>query len=74
MTARKEDSTPPPPGGRAAERLREFEEARGLRPPKRQSRTSASDASGSEAPGHNTSGDAEKPRDAEPKPPKPPKP
>lgn len=33
MTKRKEDDTPPRPGGRAAERLRQFEEARGLRKP-----------------------------------------
>jgi hypothetical protein len=32
MTKRKDDSTPAPPGGRAAERLREFERARGLEP------------------------------------------
>ena len=32
MTKRKGDSTPTPPGGRAAERLREFERARGLEP------------------------------------------
>jgi hypothetical protein len=32
MTKNKDDRTPPPPGGRAAERLREFERARGLEP------------------------------------------
>jgi len=32
MTKRKDDSSPTPPGGRAAERLREFERARGLEP------------------------------------------
>jgi hypothetical protein len=32
MTKRKDDSNPAPPGGRAAERLREFERARGLEP------------------------------------------
>lgn len=32
MTKIKDDSTPVPPGGRAAERLREFERARGLEP------------------------------------------
>ena len=32
MTKRKDDSTQAPPGGRAAERLREFERARGLEP------------------------------------------
>jgi hypothetical protein len=31
MTKRKGDQTPPPSGGRAAERLRQFEEARGIR-------------------------------------------
>ena len=33
MTKRKDDNTQPPSGGRAAERLRQFEEARGLRKP-----------------------------------------
>ena len=33
MTKRKDDDTQPPSGGRAAERLRQFEEARGLRKP-----------------------------------------
>jgi hypothetical protein len=32
VTKIKDDSTPVPPGGRAAERLREFERARGLEP------------------------------------------
>lgn len=32
MTKRKCDDKPPPPGGRAAERLREFERARGIEP------------------------------------------
>jgi hypothetical protein len=32
MTKRPNDNTPPPPGGRAAERLREFEAARGITP------------------------------------------
>lgn len=32
MVKRRGDKTPDPPGGRAAERLRMFEEARGLRP------------------------------------------
>jgi len=32
MTKRKDDTRPAPPGGRAAERLREFERARGLEP------------------------------------------
>jgi hypothetical protein len=31
MTKRKDDETPDPPGGRAAERLREFEESRAQR-------------------------------------------
>ncbi len=66
MVARKGDKTPPPPGGRAAERLREFEQARGLRSPEARSGTS-----GSETSDHDTSGDAEKSRRAEPKPPKP---
>ena len=71
MTGRKQDATPPPPGGRAAERLRQFEEARGLRPAKR--RPGTGDACGSEASDDDMSGDAAKPRDAElkPKPPKP---
>lgn len=33
MTARKNDKKPEPTGGRAAERLREFEDARRARPP-----------------------------------------
>jgi hypothetical protein len=32
MVGRKNDPTPSPPGGRAAERLRQFEQARGLEP------------------------------------------
>jgi hypothetical protein len=32
MVKRRGDKTPEPPGGRAAERLRMFEEARGLTP------------------------------------------
>jgi hypothetical protein len=32
MTKQKDDHTPIPPGGRAAERLREFERSRGLEP------------------------------------------
>ena len=32
MVRRKNDPTPVPPGGRAAERLRQFEQARGLEP------------------------------------------
>ena len=34
MTQRKDDQTPTPPGGRAAERQREFEEARSIRKPR----------------------------------------
>jgi len=34
MVARKGDETPTPPGGRAAERLRQFEEARRPHPEK----------------------------------------
>ena len=33
MVGRKGDKRKPPPGGRAAERLRQFEEARGYPPP-----------------------------------------
>lgn len=68
MTARRQDNKPVPPGGRAAERLREFEEARGLRPPKRRPGTTAGGTAGSETSGRDTSADAEKPRDAGPKP------
>ncbi len=33
MVGRKGDKRKPPPGGRAAERLKQFEEARGYPPP-----------------------------------------
>ena len=56
MTKRKGDDTQPPPGGRAAERLRQFEEARGLRKPgqpaekERQPGKPEADKSGTPAP------------------------
>jgi hypothetical protein len=45
MTKRKDDSNRDPPGGRAAERLREFERARGLKPeqPERDKKPTSSD-------------------------------
>lgn len=49
MTQRKDDHTPPPPGGRAAERLRQFEEARGIR--KRQEELENPEDPGQKAPG-----------------------
>lgn len=36
MTQRKDDQTPRSPGGRAAERLRQFEEARGITKPEKE--------------------------------------
>ena len=41
MTRRPGDDTPEPPGGRAAERLREFLEQRGLTPDKNDAGTPA---------------------------------
>jgi hypothetical protein len=39
MVKRRGDKTPEPPGGRAAERLRMFEESRGLAPEKQTKQT-----------------------------------
>jgi hypothetical protein len=50
MTTRKDDKTPPPSGGRAAERLREFERARGLRPAGSEPASTDGEAAGSQRP------------------------